>query len=528
MKPRSRVASTILFALRKHSSVSAAAASERVKSYSEIPGPKPFPIIGNAWRFMPYISSWDTSDFVKWSKAMLDQYGKIVKISNLPGRKDMILVFDPVIIAEVFKNEGPFPVRFQFQGVRYYREKVRPDFYEGFQGIFNELGESWLKARLILNQAMMSVAVANLYVPRVDQVSKDFVQLVKVLRDEKMEMPENFKNEILKWTLESISLVAYDTRLGCLKQNLDKDSDAQIMIDSIVNIFQLIYIMDLKIPLWKFFPTKTLRDMIKHSDNMLKVSQKYVELASAKFDFDAPETSDMSVLQRILKRDPNTKRAVIMGMDILFGGVDTTSNTASSALYYLACNPDKQEKLYQQLKSIIPSDPNESITSEHLAQCKYLRACLKESMRLASVTNGTIRTLPEDVVLGNYFIPKGRAEIYLFNSTLNVLEEHFPEADKYIPERWLREGDSCPVRKASEAHPYTYLPFGRGLRQCPGMRFAYMEIETLIARMLLQFKLEWHYPPVKFISRALRTTISPLKFTILDRDNASPPIQPQK
>jgi hypothetical protein len=49
-----------------------------------------------------------------------------------------------------------------------------------------------------------------------------------------------------------------------------------------------------------------------------------VEQARSKItDLNAPETPDMSILHRILKRDPHTKRAVIMGMDIILGGVDT-------------------------------------------------------------------------------------------------------------------------------------------------------------------------------------------------------------
>jgi len=54
---------------------------------------------------------------------------------------------------------------------------------------------------------------------------------------------------------------------------------------------------------------------------------KYVEQARSKVkDLDAPETPDMSVLHRILKRDPDSKRAVIMGMDILMAGTDTVSS----------------------------------------------------------------------------------------------------------------------------------------------------------------------------------------------------------
>ncbi|CAB3362181.1 Hypothetical predicted protein [Cloeon dipterum] len=508
-----------IFSVRKQSTVVAANTSPKhVKSYEEIPGPKPLPVLGNAWRFMPYISSWDMTDYIKWSRTMLEQYGKIVKIGGLPGRKDMIMVFDPAVIAEVFKKEGPYPESFKFESIEYYREKVRPDFFEGFRGIFNENGKIWQEARFILNQPMMNTSVANLYVPKTDQVAKDFVKLVKILRNDKMEMHDDFHNELHKWALESISLIAYDTRLGCLQQNLAKDSDAQRLIHSIAKLYQLMYELDFQIPFWKFLPSKALNELIENADTMLEISQKYVTQASAKFgDLSSSQTSDMSVLQRILKRDPNTKRAVIMGMDIIFGGVDSTSNTAGSILYLLARNPEKQEKLYQELKAIVPADPDENLTPNQLNSLKYLRACIKEAMRIAPVTNGNVRVMPQDVVLGDYFIPKDRAEIYMFNSTLYMLDEYFPNADKFIPERWLRQGESCTVRKASEAHPYTFLPFGHGTRQCPGTRFVNRELEALVARMLIEYKLEWHQPPLDYISKIIRTPLFPLKFTVVDR-----------
>jgi len=72
----------------------------------------------------------------------------------------------------------------------------------------------------------------------------------------------------------------------------------------------------------------------------------------------------------------------------------------------------------------------------------------------------------------------------MLNGHLYGDDKFFPQAEKFIPERWLRdESAQCPVRKAHETHPYVYLPFGHGVRACPGVRFAYMEMETLISRV---------------------------------------------
>jgi len=80
----------------------------------------------------------DMSNFLKFSRELQNEYGDIVKISQIPGRKDMLILFDPDSIAEVYKNEGKWPERFPLGSVKHFREKIRPDFFEGNQGLANE------------------------------------------------------------------------------------------------------------------------------------------------------------------------------------------------------------------------------------------------------------------------------------------------------------------------------------------------------------------------------------------------------
>jgi cytochrome P450 len=66
------------------------------------------------------------------------------------------------------------------------------------------------------------------------------------------------------------------------------------------------------------------------------------------------------------------------------------------------------------------------------------------------------------------------------------MERHYPDALKFIPERWLREKDEsnkdCPVTNV-KTNPFTFLPFGHGARKCVGSRFASLEMEMLLAKV---------------------------------------------
>uniref|UniRef100_T1GVE9 Cytochrome P450 n=1 Tax=Megaselia scalaris TaxID=36166 RepID=T1GVE9_MEGSC len=59
----------------------------------------------------------------------------------------------------------------------------------------------------------------------------------------------------------------------------------------------------------------------------------------------------------------------------------STSVAASSTIYQLSKNPDKQEKLFKELKAIFPN-PNVKIDQNVLERIPYLRACIKETLRL--------------------------------------------------------------------------------------------------------------------------------------------------
>jgi cytochrome P450 len=62
---------------------------------------------------------------------------------------------------------------------------------------------------------------------------------------------------------------------------------------------------------------------------------------------------------------------------------------------------------------------------------------------------------------------------------MSNMEKYCPEADKFIPERWLKNEPQYSKRP----HPFASLPFGYGPRMCIGRRFADLEMETLVAKV---------------------------------------------
>lgn len=75
-------------------------------------------------------------------------------------------------------------------------------------------------------------------------------------------------------------------------------------------------------------------------------------------------------------------------------------------LYNLANNQRVQGKLRDEIMTVLPK-VDSPLTSECLKNVSYLRACIKESMRITPVSFGVQRAAGRDIVLQGYQLPKG-------------------------------------------------------------------------------------------------------------------------
>lgn len=108
---------------------------QEAKPYSEVPGPKPLPLLGNTWRLLPIIGQYQVSDVAKLSQIFYQEYGKIVKLSGLVGRPDLLFVYDADEIEKVYRSEGPTPFRPSMPCLVKYKSVVRKDFFGDLGGV---------------------------------------------------------------------------------------------------------------------------------------------------------------------------------------------------------------------------------------------------------------------------------------------------------------------------------------------------------------------------------------------------------
>ncbi|KAL2871153.1 cytochrome P450 [Aspergillus lucknowensis] len=181
-------------------------------------------------------------------------------------------------------------------------------------------------------------------------------------------------------------------------------------------------------------------------------------------------------------------------------GNDTTQTTLTNAMYLLAANPEKQEKLYAALAAAIPADyreePLKVLPSAILKDVPYLRAVLEENWRCRPpVARGLPRrTTGEGSTIGGHFIPGG----VTVSAPIHVLhrdEGLFRRPLEFIPERWLPGDDELEKDEKEAQNLKNFcIAFSLGARACIGRNLAYMEVSIVIAALVLNFEWELAEP----------------------------------
>ena len=160
---------------------------------------------------------------------------------------------------------------------------------------------------------------------------------------------------------------------------------------------------------------------------------------------------------------------------LMQAGFDTTALTMSFMIYELALNPECQKKLQDEL-----DDTNlENYTELH--NLPYLDAVIHETLRKYPGAAALERTCTKDYKIpeSNIIIKKGQ-KVEINRIGISYDPKYFPNPEKFNPDHFSKEN------RASR-HPYTFLGFSQGPRNCIGMRFALLEIKVCIAHLLRRF-----------------------------------------
>ena len=144
---------------------------------------------------------------------------------------------------------------------------------------------------------------------------------------------------------------------------------------------------------------------------------------------------------------------------ILLAGHETTATSIGWAFERLLRNPDVLRRLREELAE-----------GGH----EYLDAVVKETLRVRPVVTEVFRAPTEAVALGGHRFEADEQLCVAIMLIQRDPELYGPDPEAFRPERY--------VQGAPE--PYTWIPFGGGVRRCLGAAFAELEMRVVIATIL--------------------------------------------
>jgi cytochrome P450 len=211
-------------------------------------------------------------------------------------------------------------------------------------------------------------------------------------------------------------------------------------------------------------PTGQIGRALDHLDAVI-----YEELARRREQADLGERTDILSLL-MLARDEDGQ-AMSDGelrdelVTLLLAGHETTATAVAWAVERLVRHPDKLARLQAEID-----------TGE---RDEYLQAVATETLRVHPVVPLVVRRLTEPLRVGGMLLPAGTRvapSIYMTNRNPRVYEA----PAEFRPERFLGEGGGRDII------PFSWIPFGGGIRRCIGASFATLEMKLILRTALAE------------------------------------------
>ncbi|KAM7291382.1 cytochrome P450 2H2 [Ixodes scapularis] len=430
------------------------------------PGPKGLPIVGNLF----FISKCFKPDqCAQWAR----EYGPVFRINMGIGN---------VVILNDFESIKTFMTR---------KDMVhRPSDWiirhSGVLGVATLNGKPWVDNRRVCLNALRELGIGQTSMK--ERVREECQYLVKRIAD--WAGVPNLLEEYLKPSVSNnITALVFgrrydydDARRKYMDDRLDETIDV-LTQDSIVSV----------LPLWAFnlmalIPSSTCNFIKSLGHNLLQYTRnqvkEYRESQTEKGDWHFID----SYLKTIKEHEDDSNSSYTM--DHLLGNVLSFfvagSTTVRSAIQwnvlYLASQPDNLQLMIQrEIDEVVGKDRSPSW--EDHENMPLTVATIWEMFRWRTdSTFGGPREIIEDIVVGEYSIPKGTMLLP------NVRAVHsdprlWKNPEDFDPFRFLSEDGTCLVPK-----PEYLIPFSLGRRMCPGEILGMAEVFLYVASIFQRFR----------------------------------------
>jgi len=164
---------------------------------------------------------------------------------------------------------------------------------------------------------------------------------------------------------------------------------------------------------------------------------------------------------------------------MLLAGHETTALALSWTCYLLSRHPTIERRLAAELQELLGT---RLPTVDDLPRLQLCAHAINEAMRLYPPAWAIGREAVHACEIGGYLVPAG-VTIFIAPWVLHRDSRYFDDPNEFCPDRWTGAFTKQLPR-------FAFMPFGGGPRVCIGNRFAMMEAVLILAMIVQRFVLE--------------------------------------
>ncbi|XP_043272229.1 cytochrome P450 315a1, mitochondrial-like isoform X1 [Venturia canescens] len=379
------------------------------------------------------------------------------------GPVDLIFVNSPDDFRKIFRLEGSTPMHFLPEAWHFYNKSRNCS-----RGLLFMDGEEWLHFRRIMNKVMLIPNPVNTMAPRCYEAAQDLVEQWSNFADTSKPI-EGLETRLYRWSIEVMLAILIGSSWKNYKPRIDKETIklARILhrifvLSAKLSLLPVKYVIKFRLPVW--------REFCQVVDEALgSVRDIVTEILCLEGD---------GLLSLMIKEGITKQEDLVrIVTDLVIAAGDTTAYSTQWALLTLAKNPRVQDKLFERVKYLEPKD----IMSDY-----YIKAIIKESLRLYPTAPFLARFLPNDAIIAGHHVSKGELMVMSIYSS-GKEPKNFPDPHEFRPERWMRN-EAGNYKEVN--NPHGTLPFALGARSCVGKKLAETQMILTLSQIVKTFKIE--------------------------------------
>ncbi|RIB12020.1 cytochrome P450 [Gigaspora rosea] len=459
-----------------------------------LPGPFPFPLIGNIHLFHGEL---DNVFFKLQAK-----YGEMFEV--FIGSERKIWLGNAKLIKKI-NDPSPksnFPIRAKGSWIN--------DMRVTDKGIgLNTNLNSWRNNRMMVTKSIMVPSFLRQFVQEVEKFFDELDEYWLVSGNE-LDFSKwiyKFENDLIIHTFtrkKTCAMAIYHNYISShnhttshleneLRQSEELVNRIHLWQNSIHFFFFIPKLIRSYVPPFNFYQLKYLKNiewLDKHLTNIVKERRKEIEntpknetLSSDILTLFICANTERSI--RINKEDDDSRpmadnEIMQLMLESITGSVNTAGSTLCFTIYLLCLNPVAKNKVYEEIDRIFCDDKTRPITYDDIIKMTYTEACIKESLRMIPIAPFLYKSsIKEDTIGGLNW--KGGQEFFINCNYIHHNETHWSDPKSFIPDRFLDD------KKIEEN---SHMPFGGGVRVCPGRHLGMANIKALMALIFRKYDIE--------------------------------------